>query len=260
MLDGLSPARRRTVLAVAAVVVLAAVAVVAAALLRARGAGDPVAQDRPGPVLLVAGYGGSTRALDPVRDQLAGEGRTVVVVPALAGNTGDLDAQADALGRAAERALDDTEAGSVDVVGYSAGGVVARLWVRDHGGDAVARRVLTIGSPHHGTDLAALARGLAGTCPKACEQLEPDSALLRSLDAGDETPAGPRWVSVWSTADRVVVPADSARLAGALDLTVQQLCPGARTSHGGLPGHPAVLAVVRAALGAGPVGVPRPSC
>ncbi len=34
------------------------------------------------------------------------------------------------------------------------------------------------------------------------------------------------WVSVWSEADETVVPTDSARLEGALNLTVQSLLPG----------------------------------
>ena len=121
---------------------------------------------------------------------------------------------------------------SVDVVGYSAGGVVARLWVRDHGGDSLARRVVTIGSPHHGTDLAGLGGDVApDTCPEACHQLQPDSELLRKLNAGDETPAGPLWVSIWTTDDQVVVPPSSADLEGALDFTVQSVCPRAVVSH-----------------------------
>ena len=216
----------------------------------------PVAQDRPGPVLLVSGYGGSVRSLDPLRAGLERAGRDVVVVPAVGGGTGDIASQADALGRQAEAAVRRFHADSVDVVGYSAGGVVAREWVRS-GGASVARRVLSIGSPQHGTDLAELAVGLGGGCPAACRQLEPDSPLLRRLNAHDETPAGPVFVSVWSSADRVVVPADSARLSGALNLTVQSVCPGARTAHGDLPADPVVQALLGTALGAAAPTVPR---
>ena len=100
----------------------------------------------------------------------------------------------------------------MDVIGYSAGGVIARLFVRDDGGADVVRRVLTLGSPHHGTEVAASAGELAAAVPKACEQLAIDSDLLRHLNAGDETPAGPTWATVRSDADQTVTPTDSAEL------------------------------------------------
>jgi triacylglycerol esterase/lipase EstA (alpha/beta hydrolase family) len=215
-----------------------------------------VAQDDPGPVLLVSGYGGSTRALEPVREALTRGGRDVVVVPPVGGGTGDIAEQARALDGVADDAMHRFDAGSVDVVGYSAGGVVARKWVRDDGGAGKARRVLSVGSPQHGTAVAELAAGVAGRCPTACRQLEPDSDLLRALNAHDETPDGPRFVSVWSDADEVVVPPNSARLDGAVNLTVQSVCPGARTSHAGLPGDPVVLALLGSSLGVDPPDVP----
>ena len=256
MLDALSPQRRRVVLAGTGVVALVLVALVATLVVRAVRPVSAVPQDRPGPVLLVPGYGGDGTSLQPLAAALRDAGRTAVVVPRVGDGTGDLDAQAVALAAVAERVRDEAGAPSVDVLGYSAGGVVARLWVRDHGGDAVARRVLTLGSPHHGTSQAALGASLAGGCPTACEQLVPGSELLRRLNARDETPAGPVWVTLLSTADQVVTPVGSAALDGALDVRVQDLCPDATTSHGALPTDPVTLALVGSALGAGPPAVP----
>jgi len=258
VLDTLSPDRRRFVLLVVLAALLVAIGVLAVVAVRSVGAGDrAAAQDRQGPVLLVAGYGGNTETLARLRDALERDGRDVLVVPPVGAGTGDLLAQARALDEAADRALRRSAATSVDVVGYSAGGVVARLWVRDLGGDEVARRVLSIGSPQHGTRVAAVAAELAGECPVACLQLAPDSDLLRRLNAGDETPSGPRFVSVWSTADEIVVPPDSARLDGGLGFTVQSVCPGRRTAHRQLPSDPVVLAAVRRALGVEPPAAPR---
>jgi triacylglycerol lipase len=259
MLDALSPNRRRFLLLLTAAVVVALAVGAGLAVLRERADQvTPVAQDRPGPVLLVSGYGGSTGSLEPVRRSLEAAGRDVVVVASVGSGTGDLAAEAVALGRAARSAMRRYAAGSVDVVGYSAGGVVARLWVRSHGGASVARRVLSIGSPHHGTAVAELAAGTNG-CPTACRQLAPDSPLLRRLNAGDETPPGPVFVSVWSTTDRTVVPASSARLAGALGFTVQSVCPGDRASHGGLPSDPVVAAALGSTLGRGAPSSPSPA-
>ena len=261
MLAGLSPARRRLVLAVGTLVI--ALCVLAAVLVSraVEPAVAPVSQDRPGPVLLVPGYGGSTASLQALADRLIGSGRDATVVSLPGTGTGDLADAAGALGKAVDAALSRTGAESVDVVGYSAGGVAARLWVADGGAD-VARRVVTLGSPHHGTSLADLAGDLAaGQCPLGCIQLGVDSDLLSRLNAGDETPDGPTWVSIWTTQDRTVTPPDSARLEGALNLPVQSVCAQARIGHGDLPRDPLVQAMVLAQLAPGePVPLDADDC
>ncbi len=214
-------------------------------------------QSTQGPVLVVPGYGGDTSDLDPLVRELEKQGRKAVVFRPTSGGTGDLRVQARRLGELAERTMKSNDAESVDVVGYSAGGVVARLYVRNEGGASVVRRVLTLGSPHHGTDVATLAEEAAGGCPTACEQLTIDSDLLRRLNAGDETPKGPRWLTVRTSLDRTVTPVDSAELEGAVNVEVQGLCPHATTSHGGLPGDPVVLAALGSALGTAAPRAPR---
>jgi triacylglycerol esterase/lipase EstA (alpha/beta hydrolase family) len=165
------------------------------------------------------------------------------------------------LALAAEGAVARTGAESVAVVGYSAGGVVARLWIADDGADVV-RRVVTLGSPHHGTSLADLAGDVApDQCPIGCIQLGTDSDVLARLNAGDETPAGPTWVSIWTTQDRTVTPPDSARLDGALNLPVQSVCAQARVGHGQLPRDPVVVEMVLLELAAGdPVALDQSDC
>lgn len=260
MLDALSPQRRRLVLGVAGVAVVLVLALVVTLVVRTATRGGPVPQEQPGPVLLVPGYGGRTASLDPLAGALRAQGRAVTVVSLLGDGTGDLDAQAEHLAEVADEVLRTSGAPSVDVVGYSAGGVVVRLWVREHGGAAEARRVLTLGSPQHGTSVAALGAEVAGGCPPACEQLLPDSALLRRLNAGDETPAGPAWATVRSDDDEVVTPTSSAALDGALNLRVQDLCPSATTRHGGLPADSVVLAALVSVLGVAAPAAPPVRC
>lgn len=263
MLAGLAPARRRLVLGLLAALVVAVLAVGAAVLVPRLTAGDPapVSQAEPGPVLLVPGYGGSTRSLQTLADALTAVGRDATVVPVPGEGTGDLRESAAVLATAVDEALARTGADSVDVVGYSAGGVVTRIWAAD-GGAEQARRIVTLGSPHHGTTVADLAGSFApDQCPEGCQQLRTDSEVLRGLNAGDETPAGPTWVSVWTDVDTTVTPPDSARLDGALELTVQSVCADSRVQHGQLPSDPLVQGIVIAELASGqPVALGPADC
>jgi triacylglycerol esterase/lipase EstA (alpha/beta hydrolase family) len=223
--------------------------------------GASVDQARPGPVIVLPGYGGDTESLRPLLGALRSEGREAVLFEPTDNEQGDLRVQAKRLATLAEDTAAHSAVGSVDVIGYSAGGVIARLFVRDYDGARVVRRVLTLGSPHHGAEVAASAGDLAGGCPKACEQLAVDSDLLRHLNAGDETPAGPRWATIRSSSDQTVTPIESAKLDGALNLRIQGLCPGSTTSHGALPGDPVVLSALRSVLGTGTMTAPtKVSC
>jgi triacylglycerol lipase len=201
-----------------------------------------------GPVLLVPGYGGNRTALTRLAERLTAEGRTATVLTLPGDGTGPLADQAETLDAAVTDAM-SAGAPSVDVVGYSAGGVVTRLWVKDHRGAEKARRVVSLGSPLHGTRLAGLGASFArDSCPAACQELAPDSDLLDDID--ERLPDGLPWLSIWTEHDETVQPPDSARLDGAINLSLQTLCPAAPTTHSGLPTDPAVTALVIDALDA----------
>jgi triacylglycerol esterase/lipase EstA (alpha/beta hydrolase family) len=242
---------------VVAVALGSAIAVVSGGTDRPPGASGPggPAQDRPGPVVLVPGYGGSTSSLDTLAARIRALGRSATVIQLPGAGTGSLLADAALLNSAVDSYLRHG-APSVDVVGYSAGGVVALIWARQDDGAARARRIITLGSPFHGTQLAADAEAFApSACPAACQQLVPGSQLLGGLGVSD--PAGlPRWLSLWTGDDQVVTPPESARLAGAIDVEVQSVCPSARISHSQLPTSPVVEAMVLQALGRGPLTRP----
>jgi triacylglycerol esterase/lipase EstA (alpha/beta hydrolase family) len=259
VLGSLSPARRRFVLGVTVLALVVVGVVVTVAVVRRPAPVRPVPQDRPGPVLLVPGYGGSTTGLEVMAAALRKAGRDAEVVAPRGSGTQDLRDQAADLGRAVDRALAASHAPSVDLVGYSAGGVVVRIYVADLGGGSKVRRAVSLASPQHGTDLAALAGALGTTaCPTACQQLDPDSDLLRALNAGDESPPGPAWVALWTAGDKTVVPPDSGSLAGALDFSMQSVCPGLAVGHPDVPDDPTVIAVVASVLGPSPPRAPGP--
>lgn len=157
----------------------------------------------------------------------------------------------------------------VDVVAHSQGGLVARAALGQRAPPAVGS-VITLGSPHHGADLATAA-ALHGTTPKGAlvqavasrlrpagidprstsvGQMSETSAFVRALNA-DPLPAGVRFTSIAARGD-VVVASPRSRLAGAGNVVVS--VPGL-DEHGSLPGSAAARREMALAL----AGMP-PTC
>src|ERR687890_1206966 len=204
--------RRRLLVAVVVALLLVGVGVVGVRLLSAPAPSiDPVArpaQDRPGPVLLVPGYGGSRGGLRQLAARIEATGRSATVLTLVGDGTGDLSAQAAVLDAAVDAAL-VAGAPSVDVVGYSAGGVVTGLWVARDDGATKVRRVVTLGAPLAGTSLAATASVIApDACPAACRQLAPGSAEIAEL-ARDRVGEALPWLALWTADDETVTPPES---------------------------------------------------
>jgi triacylglycerol esterase/lipase EstA (alpha/beta hydrolase family) len=238
-----SPRRRALVVAAALAVVVALGAVTAAAGWWRR-AEPELARAGEVPVLVVPGYNGTAASVGTLAARLRADGRLVVVVDLPDRGTRDLRASARALAAAADR----TGAARVDLVGYSAGGVVIRLLLADPARALRARRVVLLGTPNHGTELAGAAAALdPGMCGSVC-QLAPGSGLLAELNRGDETPPGPRFFSIWSARDQTVVPPATAALDGAANIRVQDVCPSAGLGHGDLIINPLALGLVVEAL------------
>ena len=107
MLGGLSPRRRVLVIATALIVAAGAAAGAVAA---SRGGSGPAPsgyppQNRPGPVLLVPGYGGQTSSLFPLAARIRSTGRQATVISLPGNGTGDLIADAAVLNAAVTKAL-----------------------------------------------------------------------------------------------------------------------------------------------------------
>jgi hypothetical protein len=254
-----SPRRRGLLIGLIGLLVLIGAGVVVVRLVGARHGAGPVDQARPGPVVLVPGYGGSQAALSVLAGRIAATGRSATVVTLPGDGTGDLLAQVAALDATVRRVA--AGAGSVDVIGYSAGGVVTGLWVSGQQADAPvrARRVITLGSPLHGAQIAAVGAAVVpDACPLACRQLAPGSAVLRRLADGLHTGLPP-WLSVWTTDDQTVTPPESARLTGAHNVALQQICSDSHAQHGDLPTDPLVTGLVLAAIAAAPIPDPTPA-
>lgn len=105
-----------------------------------------------------------------------------------------------------EQVLAREHAGRVDIVAHSLGGVVARYYVERLGGAWRVARLITIGSPHRGTLL-----GRLGLVP-SLRELMAGSPLLDELGTPDPNV---KYTSVWSRADAIVIPPESAAIGPA---------------------------------------------
>jgi triacylglycerol lipase len=104
-----------------------------------------------------------------------------------------------------------TGAEQIDVVAHSMGGLVVRVAEAGRHRHRV-RRLVTIGSPHHGTRVAALATGRGGM------EMRLRSELLGALPA----PPPGMIVAISSTHDNVVVPPENARIReGGRDVVIE---------------------------------------
>jgi len=109
-----------------------------------------------------------------------------------------------------------TEADQVDLIGHSMGGMVARYYVTLLGGDGAVANLITLGSPHAGTDVSAVGIG------RPAKELLLGSSLVQRLDAAPP-PERTRLTVIWSRADALVPGAHSARVPGASEHVFDEL-------------------------------------
>jgi len=93
--------------------------------------------------------------------------------------------------------------GRIDLVAHSMGGLVARFYLQQLGGARRVDRLITLGTPHHGTHAATF-------IPAALvRQLLPDGPFIRRLNALP-APEGLQTLSVVAGRDLLIQPVESA--------------------------------------------------
>jgi triacylglycerol esterase/lipase EstA (alpha/beta hydrolase family) len=188
------------------------------------------------PVLLLHGYGcnsGYWSRLTPLLDAARISHATVDLEPV----AGDIDGYVPAVEQAVQALREATGARQVAIVAHSMGGLVARAWMREHGTSALAR-LITLGTPHHGTALARFGLG------QNAAQMRTGSAWLQRLAAGESGEARALVTSLYTHHDNIVSPRESGSLPGARNLEFGGV------GHVALGSNPRVLAAVMKELGA----------
>ena len=182
------------------------------------------------PVLLVHGYGcnsGFWAHLEPLLDRERISHASIDLEPV----AGSIDDYTPLIEARVQELCAATGAARIAIVAHSMGGLAARAWMRGYGSAKVARLV-TLGTPHHGTVLANLGLGANAA------QMRRDSPWLRALDAGETQDVRARIVSLYTHHDNIVAPQDSSILPGARNVAFGGV------GHVALGSNPRVLAEV----------------
>lgn len=195
-------------------------------------------RDRPAayaeaPVLLLHGVLCNAGVWHRVARHLASRGISGVYALSYGPPLASIELFAEQVAAKVERIVADTGAPGVVLVAHSMGGLVARAYVRKQGCARVLRLV-TIGTPHHGSVEAWLAMGTA------LAQLRPGNPWLAALERDPPLPIPV--VSLWSWHDSMVVPQTSARLEGSVDVPLKGI------GHNALLGDSVVLERIEAEI------------
>jgi len=159
------------------------------------------------PVILVHGYGHNRSGWFALNRSLRASGFTSVHTFNYNPFTGDVPRFAAQLAGRVELLRTVTGQDKVHLVGHSLGGLVARWYVQQEGGDAAVHTAVTVASPHEGTWMAA-----AGALTHGARQLLPNASVIRRLaESARETPV--RWVAYYSNLDLLVQPCRSAMIS-----------------------------------------------
>jgi pimeloyl-ACP methyl ester carboxylesterase len=161
----------------------------------------------PRPVIMLHGYAMNRANFVPLAFRLAREGLGPIMGFEY-WTLGRTAAAARQLGWFVDQVRAATGAEDVDVIGHSMGGVVARYYVTFAGGDGHVRRLITLGSPHGGTDVSGFGIGHPG------RELVVGSKLITRLSAAPP-PARTQITTIWSRADALVPGGRQSHVAGA---------------------------------------------
>ena len=154
--------------------------------------------------------------------------------------TRDIPGAARQLGKAIEKLAANSGYERIHVIGHSLGGLIARYYVQRLGGDGRVHTLVTLGTPHSGTEAARPLRMLP-----LLGQLTPGSPVLREL-AEPAPDCRTRFLVFASDLDHMVRPSRNARLEHP-DLTVRNVSVSG-VGHLSMPNNPSIAFTIASAL------------
>lgn len=187
------------------------------------------------PVLLIHGINDTAKIFRRMRTHLEARGWEVHAI-SLSPNNGD--AGLDELALQVDRYVESTfsHSRSIDLVGFSMGGIICRYYLQKLGGLARVDRFITLSSPHNGSLMAYLRWNIG------CEQMRPNSPFLRDLNRQLDQLNQVQFTSIWTPMDLMILPATSSSLPIGTEIKIPVL------GHAWMVSDPTALLAVTTAL------------
>lgn len=172
------------------------------------------------PVLLIHGYGCNSGYWHSLRRHLVQDHishKTVDLEPLLGG----IDDYAAGIDKAVEYLCRESGTAQVIILAHSMGGLAARTYLRRYGNRRIAK-IITLGTPHHGTALAKIGIGINSLQMRWCGDADhgQPSEWLRGLANSEDAATRALITSIYSLHDNIVAPQLSCRLPGAKNIAM----------------------------------------
>lgn len=171
---------------------------------------NPPANAQGPAILCIHGYLCNGAYFHSVRKVLAAGGFTRTYTINMDPTFGDIETFAQQVSARVQEILKETGQKQVILLGHSMGGLVSRCYVQHHGGAPYVSKIITLGTPHHGTQLARGGRG------ENARQMVPGNSWLERLNSEprEDVPI----TSIYTYHDCIIAPQDSSELEDARNI------------------------------------------
>lgn len=170
------------------------------------------------PVLLIHGYGANSgfwRYISNLLQKQKIGHMAIDLEPVLGG----IDDYATLINSAINTLCENTSQTQVIILAHSMGGLAARAYARKYGTEKIAR-LITMGTPHHGSTLASAAMGLNAIQMRWTDHKQA-TTWLSTLGDAESIPSRAKMVSIYSRHDNIVSPQHSAYLPHARNIELE---------------------------------------
>lgn len=171
---------------------------------------EPAGDKNGAPILLVHGYFSNRGMWWRFRRMLVGARVGPVYAITLSPLWGSIDQMLVGLRQKIDAIAAETGQSQLIIVAHSMGGLASRAYMAESPANvARVKQFITIGSPHHGTRMAAMGFG------QCVFEMREGSAWIAALERAEEGMTHPPTLSIYTINDDLVVPAESAKLSWA---------------------------------------------